>query len=110
MNVQQLDLLTNRAIKQGYENAEPSWRELALWAVKAVCTQGPEFTSDEVHQILKELAVAETHDTRALGGVMRQAQRFGWCEPTIYTRKSERPACHRRPLCVWRSNLWSYSV
>lgn len=48
---------------------------------------------------------ARTHEPRALGALMREAARAGDIEATDAWALSERVACHRRPLRVWRSLL-----
>lgn len=61
----------NKAIKRGSKAANPEWVEAARRVMWDLCRGGEHFTTDEVMEILEELGV-ETHDSRALGGVVRR--------------------------------------
>lgn len=102
------DMLRDEALERVDRGAPDWWKDAALQAVRWICQRrsGGEFTTDAVWfrlclSIGKEKA--ESVEPRAMGAVMRAAQHAKLCEPTDRTRKSMRPACHSRPIRVWRS-------
>lgn len=60
-----------------------------------------EFTTDEVWAHLGDAGQAIT-EPRAMGVAMRAAGKAGLIHPTPTYRPSARPACHARPVRVWR--------
>jgi hypothetical protein len=77
-----------------------------LDAVKRTAERRGEFTGDDVWTSMGDQVVVEP---RALGPVMRRAQRLGWATPTDRYVLTERPEAHRRPVRVWRSMIWGPS-
>lgn len=61
----------------------------------------PEFTTDDVWTQLGDRAQAVT-EPRAMGVAMRAAAKAGLIVATPNYRPSHRPACHARPVRVWR--------
>lgn len=99
--------VTNEAIERAGTNANPTWREAAEAAVYRVCKRHEFFVSEDVWQELGAgEQTASTHEPRALGAVMRQAARLGYCVATERWQKTQRVAAHRRPQQVWRSLIW----
>ena len=90
------------AIARVARNANPEFMREALGAVYDVCVGVHEFTADDVWLVLR----SGTHDNRALGPVMLQAQREGWCQPTHRTRATRRATNNARPLEIWRSQIY----
>jgi hypothetical protein len=68
-------------IVQSWENADPTWRDLALQTVVAVCFAEDEFTVDQVWAELDQHP-AKTQDRRAIGGVLHRATQLGYCKPS----------------------------
>ena len=87
------------------EQAEPSFCAVAALAVGRVAKRLRLFTTDEVWLELQSIGECTPREPRAMGAVMRAAQRSGVAEPTDRVTSSERAVCHRRPLRVWRSLL-----
>ena len=85
-------------------NANQAWLAAASRAVQIVAATMVTFTTDDVHSQLASMGV-ETHDTRALGNVVRNAVRAGWCTQTDTYRASKRPESHARPIRVWLSSI-----
>lgn len=85
-------------------NADAAWRAAAGRAVQIVAATHVTFTTDEVHQQLDSMGVT-THDTRALGAVLKAAAKSGWCTQTDNFRASKRPEAHARPQRVWLSSI-----
>lgn len=67
-----------------------------IWGFPA----GTKFTSDRLWWEVKHLP--EPRNPKAMGGVMRAAKKKGIAVQTGEYIKSTRPACHRRPIPVWR--------
>lgn len=87
--------------------ASDAFRESALIALETVARRQPYLVSDDVWEMLALHAGEGTKDHRALGPVMRAAQRRGWIEPTDSFQLTAQPLRHRSPVRVWRSLLWS---
>lgn len=92
----------DRAIEKAERGAYPIWLEEALVAVKAVAYACPMLTSEDVADQLERPA----REPRALGSVMRCAADQGWIVPTDAWSPARNPVAHRRPMRVWRSNLY----
>lgn len=89
------------SIARGSANADTEWRKAAERAVAAVCRRLTTFTTDDVWFELGD--EQSTHDNRAMGGVVKWAQREGLCRPTDRMIRSVRAECHRRRITVWES-------
>jgi hypothetical protein len=76
------------------------WQVDALVAIRAVAVAQPEVTTDDVWRALGRSPDIEG---RAMGAAMRAAAKLGLVQRTERTAKSQRVACHRRDLRVWRS-------
>lgn len=90
-------------IAKALAHAEEEWVTAALAAVFAVAKQREHFTADHVWMYGDGLP--PPREPRAMGSVMRIADKAGWISPTQDHWLSKRPSCHRRPLRVWESNL-----
>ena len=91
----------NDAIKRVWSNAEDDWRTTALAELKAVCLARDEFTTDELDELRKT-----AREPRALGGLMKEGEKRGWCIPTDRYQSSTSARNHRRAIRVWRSLLF----
>ena len=103
----QLDLLAalaarDEAIQRVDEHASDAWKAEAMRAVVRVARERRRFTTDDVWAVLGE---SGTHEPRAMGAIMLQAARDGWVRATDDYVRSNRVACHARPLRVWESAL-----
>ncbi len=96
------DLLKEVAIAR-VATAHSKWVDVAMVAVRIIAERRGEFTTDAVWHVLERAGIVTAIEPRAMGAAMRRASREGVCVPTPRTSKSVRPACHRRPLQVWRS-------
>lgn len=94
----------DEAMARSEAHAAASWKQAAAEAVVGCARNLPAFTTDDVHRLLDETG-AVTHDTRALGPVMRNAARAGLIETTDQYVRSSRVDCHARPIRVWRSKV-----
>lgn len=84
--------------------ASGNWQAEAAAVIRNLAFGQPEFTSDDVWRLLGRDAAIEG---RALGFALRAAAAARLCEATDRTVRSVRVACHRRPLRVWRSLVYS---
>jgi hypothetical protein len=87
----------DEAVDRVERNADDGWNARALETVRRI-PSGTLFTSDD----LWGDGLDEPREPRALGAVMRAAQRGGLAVPTDSYRPSDRPVCHRNPKRVWR--------
>lgn len=87
------------AIERVRRAAHAHWLTTAHGIIERI-EPGP-FTTDRVWHFL-DRSGATTHERRAMGAVMRQAELEGLIRPTSEHRLSTRPECHRRPIRVWR--------
>lgn len=88
------------AIEQAGANSPKEWQARVLDAVRKLAQGQEEFTADDVWKVVPDWTVVEP---RALGAVMRQAQRDGVCITTNRFVTSRRR--HGAPIRVWRSLL-----
>lgn len=91
----------DEAIDRVARGMDSDWSQAAAAAVTMVALARDEFTSDDVWDALREVEAAR--EPRALGAIMRQAQRQGLCVKTDRVVNSRRVECHGRPVAVWRS-------
>lgn len=98
------DRLRDIGITRAETNTEEDWHEAAMAAVATVARRLSRFTTDDVVKILIEHRWS-AREPRALGGIMRRAQKLGYCEPTSEYVKSPWKRAHSRPKRVWRSTI-----
>jgi hypothetical protein len=92
--------VTQMAIDQVEQNANPDWMQVARLAVVSLAKSGQPFTADDVwDRLATESAV--THEPRALGAVMRNVAAAGLIRTTGAYVKSRRRETHYRPVAVW---------
>ena len=84
------------------ERANPEWLAAARMALIRCATLNPTFIADEVWAYIPEGLT--THDTRALGPVIKRAQTQGYITKTEDFQPSERR--HATPQRVWRSLIF----
>lgn len=101
------DARTDRdeAIDMVERGADAAEFEAALDAVFVVAAARPEFTTDEVVELLTSSGWAP-REPRVLGAVMRKAAGFGWVRPSQRYAGSARRRSHARPKRVWLSQLY----
>ncbi len=90
----------NEGIATAYEHASEEWKIMAWKALEQVARQHEYFQVDEVWLVLDRPV-----ESRAMGGIMKQAQKIQWVEPTDRWIPSRLAHQHRRPLKVWKSLL-----
>jgi len=80
----------------------PAWIAQVVEIIKQVAIKSRDFTTDEVWA---ECAtkIRTPLEPRIMGVALKQAQTNAWIDKTDRVRKSTRPACHSRPVAIWRS-------
>ena len=96
-------LLRERAIEVVEQNADEEFRHGAIELLYSLSRSHRELTSDDLWGQLHLHGIPRPREPRAMGAIMREGVRRGWIQPTDKHILSKRPACHRRPLRVWRS-------
>lgn len=91
------------AMEQINDNTKAAWREAALDAIHQTARLHKEFIVDDVWDYLE--TDEEIHDKRAIGPLMRVAQREGWIAPTDKFRPSRVVHHHATPRRVWKSRI-----
>jgi len=81
-------------------NTAEEWRAEALEAIRKVCLGRADFICDDVW----DTGLRSAHNDKALGPVMMQAAKNGWCVKTDRVRPSRRSHLSGKP--VWKSLLY----
>ena len=97
--------VTLDAMKRAYQNASKEWLAVAAGCVYCVGKTKKLFTTDDVHLLLDK-EEAKTHNTSALGPVMKNAQKAGWIEKTEFKVRSKRVSGHGVYRPIWRSLIY----
>lgn len=103
----EMQRLTDKGIKDALDHANSEWKKMALGCVIRVAGDTKEFTVDRVRFFVQKSPL-KTHDNRAMGGVMKVAQKIGLIEPTGETRPSK--VGHKVPMQVWRSCIYNLNL
>lgn len=114
-HVEQLaDSLRERdeAMARSEKNASTEWRRVMLELVTKTAREMPQFTTDDVFDRFNDIYADDpnapkTHDRRAMGPVMSNAQRAGVCSksngPQVPSRRAN---IHATPLQIWISAIF----
>ena len=95
--------LKREGIEQGIENAAVDWKSYAMECVIAVARRKELFTVNDVRDLVKH-SPFQTHDRRAMGGVMKYSQRMGFIEPSggeIVNKTG-----HGTKIQIWKSLIY----
>ena len=93
----------DQAIEEGLNAADMDWKAKALGVVYRLCLTRETFTADDVRFVLTDKE-AQTHDRRAMGGIMRQAKKQGWCVGSGVFKSSDFSHGHLHQ--VWKSLIY----
>ncbi len=100
---QSIKKITDEAIQVGFDNANSTWKEIALENLRKLCISKEEISADDLRDSMVESSIG-THDRRAVGGLMRTAKKNGWCEPTGVHVPSRYTHGHLHQ--IWRSKIY----
>lgn len=92
---------TEYAIQKGFKNADEHWKYETLENMHKFCQYTAEFTMNDFRAYNAQLCKVQTHDNRAMGGIVKRALKEGWIEGTgrsIISRVG-----HGVPLQIWKS-------
>ena len=92
------------AIDRAYCGAETSWKMYAEHTLEQVCRTQRFFSADDLWQAMKGSGL-RTEEPRALGAIIRNGAKRGWCIPMGNYVRSKRKPCHGRPIRIWQSIL-----
>jgi hypothetical protein len=95
----------NQAIEQVETNADSTWKLHCEAAIRWLAKTRPEFTTDDVWELMNQRLNPMPHEPRAIGAMMTNAAKANWIAPTDRYTPSARPECHRRPVKIWKSLL-----
>ena len=91
------------AMDESSGGANEAWKEATLDAIHATAKRRDKFIVDDIWPHFHSSET--TKDLRAVGPLMRVAQREGWIVPTGEFRPSYVPSNHATPRRVWESKL-----
>lgn len=86
--------------------ANPAWAAWWLEATARVARATPYFTTDQIERLRQKERGPSTHENRAIGPLMLEAERLGFCEKTQDWIESRQRINHHRPMRVWRSKIY----
>lgn len=96
--------VVEEAIARADRGMDPGWRERALQALYAVACTRPEFTSEDLWDVLDR-----PREPSAMGPILRRGITSGWCMWTGSVRPSSRPTQHR-DVKIYRSLLFNSNI
>lgn len=99
MTATQGDLLADEGAQRAMSGADEGWLRAAKHVVWQLIQEGQPWTTDQIWYRLEALGVT-TQEPRALGAVVRSAQRKGFIQQVGY-RPTTRPEAHARPIPIW---------
>jgi len=99
----QMNDATESAITSGYNNSSDAWRLNALQCIKDTCKKLKEFTMNDVRDKIHSTGFF-THDNRAVGGVVKTAEKNGWIKKTGKSIPSV--VGHKTHIQIWSSLLY----
>lgn len=99
----QAERAKQQGIEASYQHAPSIWKKAASDALMALAKSKPEFTTDELWDLLAEQGV-HTGEPRALGAIMQSAHRSGMIKSTGKYVASYRR--HKAPIILWQSNIY----
>ena len=104
--IQQWGQETAEAVAAVEAGANPLWLAAAEKAIRIVATAMPEFTSDDVNQVLSTFNPPETRSKRAMGPVLVRLAKDNVIVRTNRVRNSSRDELHNQRLSVWESLIY----
>ena len=97
-----IQTLKEISVEEARRGANKDWFAHAMRGVRVLAKRQQYVCSDDVWQWLRPLELS-TPEPRAMGAVMSNSYRDSVITPTTDWRVSERPACHGRPIRLWKS-------
>lgn len=101
----QAERIKQQGMEAAYQYADVDWRRIASEAVRECALTMPEFTPDDVWEIIFKSGIT-THENRAFGSIMQSAARAGMIKKTGRYIESRRKNQHKAPLTQWMSLIY----
>ncbi len=105
----QAERLKQEGIEAAYQYADLDWKKIASDAVRHCAETMPEFTSDDVWEIINKTGIT-TSENRAFGAIMQAASRSGMVVATGNFIASTRKQVHKNPIRIWQSKIYKPKV
>jgi hypothetical protein len=86
--------------------ADPAWWAFMLEAAREVARAKPFFFTDDLERLRVNREGPATPENRAIGPLMKEAQKLGICEPTDRWSPSSQKVNHGRYMRVWYSLIY----
>jgi hypothetical protein len=102
--LQKQERLSQQAQRAVCQRADDDWKDYCLSLIRELARLNPTFTSDMVMLAMTK----QPHDPRALGPMMKAAQKLGYIVPLEKYERSIRR--HATPLRVWSSAIYRGEV
>jgi hypothetical protein len=94
------------SIARAWRAANPDWRAWMYERIVEVARKKPYFITDDMERLRTLRQGPSTHENRAIGPLMLQAQRDKICLPTDDWVQSAQRVNHRRWMRVWYSLVY----
>jgi hypothetical protein len=92
----------DEALRRVASATDPSWATNIENIILSLATDT--FTTDDVWQAASDANLDVPHEPRALGAILHRLARQQMIVATDRYIPSQRVACHRRPIRVWRKS------
>ena len=94
-------------MERARRHADPHWWQCMLECGRLVAEQKQYFITDDLVGLAgSRHPNATTHEHRAIGPLMHQMVRLGYCTPTDDWVESRQRSNHARPMRVWWSHIY----
>lgn len=93
-------------MRRAARSADPEWWAFMLQVVREVARAKPFFFTDDLEQIRLNRGGPVTSENRAIGPLMKEVQKLGFCEPTDRWVPSSQKVNHGRYMRVWYSLIY----
>lgn len=97
----------DRAVQRSGEHSDPEVLDWWVGVVWEAARRHSEFSTNAVFELAE--SPPRMIEPRAMGVVMRRAQRAGLIRPTDRYEPDRTPGSHARPKRIWRSLIWRES-
>ena len=101
----QAERAKQEGMEAAYQYADVDWKKIASDALRKCAETMPEFTSDDVWEIINKTGIT-TSENRAYGAIVQAAHRAGIIQPTPNFIQSKRPQVHKNPIRIWQSRIY----
>jgi hypothetical protein len=92
---------------RAWEHANTEWKRVMLICALEVAKRKPFLNTDDLeHWRSTYYPNHTTHENRAIGPIMREAAKLGYCTPTLDWVESRQKVNHSRPMRVWFSLVY----